>query len=293
MKTEKNLWLAFGLNLFFSIFEFFGGMLTGSVAIVSDAIHDLSDAAGIGIACFMERKSKRPKDSKYTYGYSRYSVLGGAITTVILLVGAVAMIIQSVKRLFTPAAIHYDGMLLFAVVGVAVNFVAALVTRHGASVNQRAINLHMLEDILGWVVVLVGALIMRLTDFVWLDPMMSIGVSLFIGIHAMAHLVQILDVLLEKSPAGIAPDTIRDTLLLVGGVEDVHHIHLWSMDDQTPCATMHIVTDRSPQQVKARIRLALAGLGIEHVTLELEGSGEPCAQQVCHPRINHSHCCHH
>lgn len=194
MKTEKRILIAFLLNLFFSILEFIGGWLTGSVAIFSDALHDLGDAVAIGLSYFLERKSVRRGDNFY-------SALGGLITTLILLLGSLAVMLQAILRLHTPTAIRYDGMILFAIVGVAINAVAAFVTREGRSVNRRAVNLHMLEDLLGWLVVLVGAIVMRFTDWVFLDPLLSIGVSLFILIGACANLRESLFLLRHKTPA--------------------------------------------------------------------------------------------
>ena len=168
MKTERNILAAFFLNLLFSVFEFAGGVLTGSVAIISDAIHDIGDAAGIGISYFLEKKSKKQPDKKYTYGYARYSVIGSVIVTLILLGGSVMVIYNAACRLIAPREIHYDGMIGFAVVGVCVNAFAAFFTRKGDSLNQKAVNLHMLEDVLGWLVVLVGAVVMRSVRFHWM-----------------------------------------------------------------------------------------------------------------------------
>ena len=155
MKTEKNILIAFILNLAFSIFEFVGGALTGSVAIVSDAVHDLGDAVSIGASWLLERKSKKQPDEVYTYGYRRFSVMGSLITTVILLVGSGIVIYNAIERIINPVEINYNGMILFAVIGAVVNLIAAFVTKDGDSINQRAVNLHMLEDVLGWLAVLV------------------------------------------------------------------------------------------------------------------------------------------
>ena len=145
MKTEKNILIAFILNLFFSLLEFVGGALTGSVAIISDAVHDIGDAASIGLSYFLEKKSKKQPDDVFTYGYARYSVIGSLITTVILLFGSVAVIYNGILRIFNPVEINYRGMIVFAVIGVVVNFVAAWFTREGNSLNQKAVNLHMLK----------------------------------------------------------------------------------------------------------------------------------------------------
>lgn len=268
MKTEKNILIAFLLNLAFAIFEFVGGIFTGSVAILSDAIHDLGDAASIGVSFFLEKKSKKQPDEAYTYGYARYSVLGSTITTLTLLIGAVVVIYNAILRIITPVPIHYNGMILFAVVGVCVNLGAALITRKGESLNQKAVNLHMLEDVLGWIVVLIGAVVMRFTDFAILDPILSIGVAIFIGINAVRNLKESIDLFLEKTPRDLNVQTVKDGILKIPGVWDVHHIHLWSMDGQSHYATMHIRTAADPHEVKNAIRENLKSYGIDHVTLD-------------------------
>ena len=293
MKSEKKILAAFLLNLLFSVFEFVGGFLTGSVAIASDAVHDLGDAAGIGIAWFLERKSKRRPDETHTYGYGRYSVLGSVIVTCILLVGSLAVIYNAVSRLLHPTQIHYNGMILFAVVGVTVNFCAAFFTRDGDSLNQKAVNLHMLEDVLGWAVVLAGAVIMRFTDFWFLDPLLSICVAVFILGNALKNLREATDLFLEKTPAGMDVHEIGEHLLKIEGVVDVHHIHLWRMDPTHTYATMHIVANGDAHHIKDAVRSELKEHGIGHATLELEAEGEHCREKHCHVEHEGSACGHH
>lgn len=297
MKTEKNILIAFILNLCISIFEFVGGLFTGSVAIVSDAVHDIGDAASIGISYFLERKSKKQPDETYTYGYARYSVIGGVITTLILLFGSVMVIYNAITRIINPTPINYNGMILFAVIGAVVNFLAAFFTRHGDSLNQRAVNLHMLEDVLGWIVVLVGAVVMKFTDFALIDPIMSIGVAVFIFINAFKNLKEVTDLFLEKKPHDIDINEIKEHITEIDGVIDVHHIHVWSMDGVSHYATMHIVTNEDGHIIKDRIREELKEHGIGHVTLELEEEGEHCHAQHCHtetaPAGHHHHHHHH
>ena len=296
MKTEKNILVAFILNLSFSLFELVGGVLTGSVAILSDAVHDLGDATSIGASYFLERKSKRAPDAVYTYGYARYSLLGSILTTLILLFGSVTVISGAVWRLFSPAEIHYDGMILFAVVGVIINLGAALLTRRGESLNQKAVNLHMLEDTLGWVVVLVGAVVMRFTDLKLLDPLMSIGVALFILVSALKNLKEVIDLFLERIPHGVEIAELCEHVLGIEGVLGVHHVHVWSMDGVSHYATMHVVATGDFGAVKAAVRRELAEHGIGHVTLEMEAEGEPCYEAECHPAApaeGHHHHHHH
>lgn len=294
MKSEKNILIAFLLNLSFSVFELFGGIFTGSVAILSDAVHDLGDAVSIGIAFFLEKKSRKQPDDTFTYGYSRYSVIGSVITTLVLLVGSVLVIANAVRRIVTPSEIHYDGMIVFAVVGVLVNLIAALATRHGESLNQRAVNLHMLEDVLGWVVVLAGAVVMKFTDFALIDPLMSVGVAVFILVHAVRNLKEAVELFLEKAPPEFRVEEIKEHILHIDGVTGVHHIHLWSMDGHSHYATMHIVTDGDPRAIKAAVREELAEHGIGHATLELESGEEHCLEENCHTEVHEqSHHGHH
>lgn len=292
MKTQRNILMAFILNLSFSLFELLGGLWIGSVAILSDALHDMGDALSIGLAYFLERKSKRPPDDTHTYGYGRYSALGGIITSGILLAGSVMVILSAIDRLIHPTPIRYTGMILFALVGAAVNLVAAFFTRDGDSLNQKAVNLHMLEDVLGWIVVLIGAVIMRFTDLSILDPLLSVGVALFILIHAFKNLAEAAALFLNKVPAGISIPALKQELCSISGVNDIHHLHIWSLDAHCHCATLHAVIDGSPALVKNTLRQQFHVHGIDHVTLELETTDEICADPVCTVSASH-HSCHH
>ena len=287
MKTEKNILIAFILNLAFSIFEFVGGIFTGSVAIISDAVHDIGDATSIGVAFFLEKKSKKQPDEKYTYGYARYSVIGSVITTLILLFGSVMVIYNAVLRIINPTEINYNGMIIFAVIGVIVNLCAALLTHKGDSLNQKAVNLHMLEDVLGWIVVLVGAIVMRFTEISIIDPIMSIGVAVFILVNAIKNLSEVLEIFLEKTPHDISIRELKEHICEIDGVVDVHHINAWSIDGHNHYATMHIVASGDFHDIKDKIREELREHGIGHVTLELESVGEHCHEENCH--VEHMH----
>ena len=290
-KTEKNILIAFLLNLTFSAVEFMGGIITGSVAILSDSVHDLGDALSIGLSFFLEKKSKKEPDEKFTYGYMRYSVLGSVITTVILLFGSLAVIYNAVLRIISPAEINYDGMIIFAVIGAAVNFIAAYFTKEGDSLNQKAVNLHMLEDVLGWVVVLIGAIIMRFTDIKIIDPLMSIGTSLFILINATKNLKEVLDIFLEKTPDGVDINELKEHLTEIDGVLDVHHIHIRSIDGYNNYITLHVVAKGDSHNIKHKIREELSEHGINHATIELESEHEHCHEKECH--IEHHETGHH
>ena len=295
-KTDKNILIAFILNLTFSILEFVGGAFTGSVAIISDSIHDLGDALSIGISYFLERKSKKKPDEKHTYGYIRYSVLGSTITTVILLTGSLLVIYNAILRIINPVEINYNGMIIFAIFGVIINFIAAYFTKEGDSLNQKSVNLHMLEDVLGWVIVLIGAIVMKFVNIPYIDPILSIGVAIFILINAFKNLKSILNVFLEKTPEGIKVAELKEHLKEIDEVIDVHHIHVWSMDGFSNFATLHIVAKECSKSVKEKVREELKEHGINHVTIEIENEDEKCCNENCeveNHEIGHHHHHHH
>ncbi len=300
MKSHKRILAAFLLNLFFSVFEFLGGIFTGSVAILSDALHDTGDALSIGISYFLEKKSKQKPDDNYTYGYGGYSVIGSMIMTLILTFGSAVIIYKSVQRILNPSPVNYNGMLILAVIGLCVNFLAAFVTHGGHSLNEKAVNLHMLEDVMGWAVVLVGAIVMKFTDISIIDPILSLCVAVFVAVNALKTLCEAISLFLEKTPKGLDLNHIREEILQTEGIADVHHIHLWSLDGANNCATMHIVANESADvaALKASVRKMLCEHGISHVTIETELPCEECPHKECNVTCElnhhgHSHHSHH
>lgn len=297
MKTEKNILVAFLLNLFFSIFELVGGIFTNSVAIISDAVHDLGDSFSIGLSYFLEKKSKKKPDDKYTYGYMRYSVLGAIITNTILITGSVLVIYNAIERFFNPVDINYNGMIIFAVFGVIVNFLAAYFTREGDSLNQKAVNLHMMEDVLGWVVVLIGALVIKVTEINTIDSILSIGVACYVLFNALTSFKDIVDLFLEKVPSNVDVSELCEHLLEMKEVDDVHHVHVWSIDGVNNYATMHVVSDtKNISKLKKEIREELEEHGINHVTIEIDNNKDDCSDKECdikHSSNSHHHHHHH
>lgn len=295
MKEDKNILIAFILNLSFAIFEFIGGIVTNSVAIISDAIHDVGDSLSIGISYFLEKKSKQKPDDKYTYGYLRYSVLGSLLTTIILILGSVFVIVNAINRITNPVQINYNGMIVFAVVGVIVNFLAAYKTKNGTSLNQKAVNLHMLEDVLGWLVVLIGAIIMRITDFSIIDPILSILVAIFILVGALKNFKAILDLFLEKAPKEIKIPELKDHIIKINDVLDVHHIHVWSIDGVNNYATLHVVTTlKDTETLKKKIKDEFSEHNINHTTIEFESPSSKCCDKECDIKIKtNTHHHHH
>ena len=296
MKSQNRILIAFLLNLIFAVFEFIGGALTGSVAIISDSVHDLGDSVSIGLSYILEKKSKKKPDDKYTFGYLRYSVLGSLIMTIILIVGSLFVIIHACERIIHPVEINYNGMLIFSVLGIAVNLAAAIFTHKGESLNQKAVNLHMLEDVLGWGVVLIGAVIMKFTDITYIDPIMSIGVAIFLIVNSFKNFKEILGIFFEKIPDGIDITELKHHLKEIDGVIDVHHFHVRTIDGYNHIATLHVVTSSDPATIKKAVKGELSEHGISHTTVEIETPEEECEDLVCKPNQNehsHNHSHHH
>lgn len=293
MKSDVNILIAFLLNLMFSIIEFIGGIITNSVSIMSDAVHDLGDSLSIGLSFVLEKISKKKPDNKYTYGYLRYSVIGSLITTIILLIGSIFVILNAFNRIFNPVDINYVGMIGLALIGVIVNFMAVYFTKDGNSLNQKAVNLHMLEDVLGWIVVLIGAIVMKFTDIKIIDPILSILVALFIFINALSNFKKIFELLLEKIPENINFDDLKKHLLELDGVEDIHHIHIWSIDGVNNYGTLHVVYQKNEKRVKELVKNELKEHGVNHITVEMEKDDEECNEESCHIELNHLDNGHH
>ena len=296
MKTKRNILIAFILNLLFSFFEFIGGIFTGSVAIASDAVHDFGDAISIGLSYIFEKISKKNPDDKYTYGYARFSVLGGLITVFILTVSSIAVIYSAVLRILHPTPINYNGMLLFACMGLFVNAIATYCTHGGKSINQKAVNLHMLEDLLGWLIVLIGAIVIRFANLPILDPILSIFVAVFILYHCIKKLIEIFRIFLIKAPNEIDLKQLKNDIKTIDGVIDAYHLHVWTLDGENHCATLHIVVKKMDAKIKRQAKEKMKTYGIIHATVDMETLLDtPFLDRRCNikTQIKHSHCnCH-
>lgn len=285
----KNIFIAFILNLIFSIFELIGGILTNSVSIMADSIHDFGDAISILISLMLEKISKKKPNKNYTFGYLRYSTLGALVTSSILFVGSFIVIISSIKRLFNPVVVNYDGMFWLSIIGIGVNLIATKITSNSKNLNEKTVSLHMLEDVLGWVCVLVGSILIKFTDLYIIDPILSIGVSLFILINVIKKFKSIFEIFLEKKPNEINVDDIKKHLLSIEKIDDVHHIHIWTIDGINNYITLHVLVDSSVlandiESIKKRINVELKEHGINHSTIEFEI--KKCCEHDCKLNTN-------
>ncbi|MCK5732281.1 MAG: cation transporter [Tenericutes bacterium] len=298
MKTEKRMLITFILNFLFTIIEFIGGIITNSVALLSDSIHDLGDSISIGIAIFLEKKSRKKPDKDYTYGYLRFSMLGALISSIILLIGSGYIIFEAVNRILKPELINTELIIYFSIFGVIVNGIAALNISKGKSLNEKAITLHMLEDVLGWVALLIASLVMHFTDILILDAILSLAFSVFIIYHVVKNLSSIFKVLLEGSPSHINIEEIKSKLLKINKVKDIHHLHIWSLTDRYEAVTLHaiIMDNLKPKEIteiQNNIINELQNNGIKHSTIQVEFESNQCIDSECEnveePNIEHKH----
>ena len=284
--TTKNIKLAFFLNLFFTVVELVGGILTNSVAILSNAIHDLGDCLSLGLALYFQKTARKGSDNSYSYGYKRFSLLGAIINSFVLTAGSIIILSVAIPRILQPEATKTDGMLLFAILGVLVNGAAVFRLRKGDSINEKVAKLHLLEDVMGWLAVLVGTVLMRFVDIPVLDPIMSVGIVCFVLYNVYKNMRQSLRVILQGIPSELDIDAISKQLVLVEGVENVHDLHIWSVDGNYNVLTVHVVLGKSLEmeklaELKMQIRDTLKEKGIQHATIEFEALNESCIFEKC------------
>ena len=279
--STGNIKTAFFLNLFFAIVELIGGLYTNSVAILSDALHDLGDSLSLGVAWYFQKISGRGVDSSFSYGYKRFSVLGAIINAVVLTVGSVFILTEAVERLFNPVMPNAEGMIYLAIGGVIINGIAALRLKKGHSINERVVYLHLLEDILGWIATLVVAVILNFRAIPVLDPILSLLIAAFILFNVFKNLRRSIKIILQGTPEDIDPKEVQDKIRSFEEVIDTHDCHIWTLDGQYHILSLHIVVDKNYNGneiagLKRQIKNKMQILGIDHATLEFEMPEEDC-----------------
>ncbi len=275
----KNLRVAFFLNLIFALIELVGGLYTNSIAIITDAVHDFGDSLSLAISWFLQKKSEKKSDEKYSYGYRRYSLLGAIVISVVLLVSAVFIIRESVARLLYPEATDASGMLLLAILGILVNGAAVLRLKKGTSLNERAVFLHLMEDVLGWIAVLIVSIVMLFVELPILDPLLSIGITIWVLTNVYRNLRDVFKVLLQGVPQEVNVDGLKQAILQIPQVESFHDFHLWSLDGERNIMSLHVVLRNETKaafthEVKAQIRVIASSFNVAHTTIETESEAE-------------------
>jgi len=280
--TIADIRVAFFLNLFFSIAEFIGGMYINSVAVIADALHDLGDSISLGSSWYFEKISQRSRNGKFSYGFRRFSLLGAVINAIILVVGSIMVIREAVERLQNPVAADARGMVIFAVVGILINSIAALRMNKGRNMNARVLTWHLLEDVFGWTAVLIVSIVMLFVDVPILDPLLSIGLSIFVLYNVIRNLVASISLFLQAVPAEVDMGEIERRILRLEKVTDVHHTHVWSLDGEENVLTTHIVLvegtkSQEIREIKKEIRMIANEFHCGHTTVEFEYLKDDCS----------------
>jgi cobalt-zinc-cadmium efflux system protein len=273
---------AFFLNLFFAIAEIIGGLWTNSLAIMSDALHDFGDSLILGLSWFLERYSLKGRTLRYTYGYRRFSLLGALLNAVILIAGSTFIILEALPRLANPANPNAEGMMWFAIVGVVINGIAVLRLRKGSSMNARVVSWHLIEDVLGWIAVLIVSIVMQFWYLPILDPILSLLIASYILYYnVFVNFNRTIKLFLQAVPDEIDTARMEAEILAVPHVLSLHHMHVWSLDGERHVLSAHVVVDSEAGKedvvhIKQQVKALVLGKEIEHLTIEIEFEDEDC-----------------
>jgi cobalt-zinc-cadmium efflux system protein len=284
---NSNLALAFWMNTAFAVIELIGGFYTNSVAILSDALHDFGDSLALGSAWFFERKAAQKRNETYTYGYKRFSLIGALINAVVLSVGSIFIVVEAFERLLKPLQPETTGMIFLALLGIAINGITLLRLRKGASVSEKVISLHFLEDVLGWVGVLIGSIVMKFTYAPWIDPLLSILIAVLIIVNIYRNMKGAFQIILQGVPLNVSEEKVRIELQKFPEIDSTHDLHLWTMDGNYHILTTHIVLRQQMEtlaleRLKMRIKSKLKEIHVAHATIEFEIKGLACVDEHEH-----------
>jgi len=273
--STKNIKVAFFLNFTFTIFEFIGGYYTNSMAIMADAVHDLGDTISLGLSWNLDKKSKQESDNKYSFGYKRFSLLGALINGVVLFVGSAFILIETIPRLFKPEHAQAEGMFVFAIVGVLVNGFSVVKLKGGKTLNEKMVRWHLIEDVIGWIAVLIVSVVLMFFDLPILDPLLSVAIIAYVLFNVIKNLKETFLVFLQGVPSDIDFNKIEKEILDLDDVRSVHRVHVWSLDGASNVMTIHVVindveSSREMLEAKAKVRAVLSEYAIEHSTIEIE-----------------------
>ncbi|MFY0654374.1 MAG: cation transporter [Cyclobacteriaceae bacterium] len=284
--SEGNVKVAFFLYLAFTIIEIIGGLYTNSLAILADALHDLGDSLSLGLSWYFQKLSKKGRTRTFSYGYKRFSLLGAIINSIVLVAGSIFILTKAIPELFNPGETNVEGMLYLSILGIVVNGAAVFKLRKGESLNEKVVSLHLLEDVLGWVAVLIGSIIMMYTDAPFIDPLLSVLISLFVLYNVYKNLRKSMLVILQGIPEDVSLEDIKEKLKDISEITDVHDNHVWSMDGEYNILTIHLRLDQDYKlseqaKLKEKVRSQLKDESINHITIEFEGQDENCELEDC------------
>ena len=278
MKRSSRLLTVLGLTAAFMVVEAIGGVVSGSLALLADAGHMLTDVAALALAVLSQHMAQRPADDRRTYGYLRLEILAALVNGAVLFALSIWIVLEAVHRLGNPAPIKGGLFAVIAATGLVVNLVALRLLHGdaGHDLNTRGAYLHIMGDLLGSVGALLAAGIVITTGWTLADPIVSVALSLLILVSAWRLLRESVDVLLEAAPAHIRMDEVEGRLRAVPGICDVHDLHVWTVTSGVIAMSGHVVVPELTDhpRVLAASHAAMGSLGIGHATIQVEIAGE-------------------
>ena len=272
--SAKNIKVAFLLNFTFSIIEIFGGIITNSSAILSDAIHDLGDSLSLGLAMIFEKQSEKNPNKIFTYGYKRLSVISAIINILVLAIGTVLVLRESIERLFSPQPIVAEGMLFLAIIGVVINGVSVFRMKSSIKISEKAVMLHLLEDLFGWIAVFIVSIAVMFTDFYILDPILSLIICFIMIRNIYYGIKSLYKIIMQATPEGVEVSKIENEIFdKIDGIS-IESFRVWSLDGESNVASLNILTNdissiKDIFSIKDEVKHILANNNIEDVTVEI------------------------
>jgi cobalt-zinc-cadmium efflux system protein len=285
-EREKRVRLAALLNLAFTIVEIVGGFWTNSLAILSDALHDFGDSVALLASWLFERGARKLPDTNRTFGYQRLSLFSAIFSASILIGGSIVIIFQAIPRLLNPELVNASGMVGIAFLGILFNGLGFFQLKKGESINEKVLSWHLLEDVIGWAGILVGGVIIYFWNIYILDPILTIGLTVFILYGVTKSLREALNILLQGVPRHINLEEVTADITSLEGVIGLHDLHIWSLEGETDILTAHVVLEerllKNPDETQKTIKEILRKHHIEHSTVEIESeyfcSGVECKE---------------
>jgi cobalt-zinc-cadmium efflux system protein len=286
-KSVNNIYLALLINIAFVGIELVGGLYAGSFAILANAFHDLADSLTLFLAWILEKISGKQATKKFSYGYKRLSLLSSLFVSGVLIAGSVLILFHSWQNLSKEQLPNSKIMFILALLGIGFNGWAFFSLKKGTSLNEKAIALHMLEDLLGWAALLVGAVLLMFFNWPWLDAVMAIAIAGFTLFNASKNLYQSAYLFLQAHPLNFDQAKYLQELKKIQGIKGVHDIHVWSLDGEQHIISYHIeisetLAPSAVASIKTACRELLRPLGRFHCTIETEVEGSPCLDR-CEP----------
>jgi len=275
--SGKNMAVAILLNILITVGQVIGGMIAGSMALLTDALHNFSDVVALLLSYVANRIAKRKSTAKQTFGFKRAEILSAFVNAAVLIGIAVFLIIEAARRFFNPIEIQSDIVIWFALGSIVINLASVLMLQKDAkeSMNIKSAYLHLVTDVMTSVAVLIGGILMKYYSIFWVDAVLSIAIAVYLIFSSYQLLFGTIKILMQFTPSGIDLDEINKRIVDIEEVENLHHVHIWQLDEKMILFEAHIdlnknITIEAFQQILDQVDLILHNYGIYHTNIQPE-----------------------